>query len=242
VARHNREGEGVDQRGFTYRISYARLAPPREGEPGPPDGPALHHDPLPEPPGAAEAAAGDQVRTRITCPEQGVDVEVVVRCGCGASGGSRSVAAVAGLEAGSFVSRMPRAHAEVRGTPGSGGAGLRPHSGLAPPPTIPSSPPPDGPHDRTLLAPFTSPRAGCPDFTLAVGRWGGLVLDAARALRWVGIWAPSRSGRWPGSGWTRCPSRSSSRCSPGIVLALQASYTFTGPFPCTSSGSWWARP
>ena len=32
------------------------------------------------PEGVGPLAPGDRVRTRITCPEQGVDVEVVVRC------------------------------------------------------------------------------------------------------------------------------------------------------------------
>jgi hypothetical protein len=82
VARHNREGEGVDQRGFTYQVSYQpdwlrHVKVSRDLPSGRRSTMTLFRNPL----DAAEERPGKQVRTRITCPEQGVDLEVVVRCG-----------------------------------------------------------------------------------------------------------------------------------------------------------------
>jgi hypothetical protein len=82
VARHNREGEGVDQRGFTYRVSYQpdwlrSVKVSRDLPSGRRSTMTLFRNPQ----STAEEAPGPQVRTRITCPEQDVDVEVVVRCG-----------------------------------------------------------------------------------------------------------------------------------------------------------------
>jgi len=81
VARHNREGEGVDQHGFEYRISYQpdwlrQVKVSRDLATGRRSTMTLFRNPLER----QEAAPGDLVRTRITCPEQGVDVEVSVRC------------------------------------------------------------------------------------------------------------------------------------------------------------------
>lgn len=81
MARHNREGEGEDQKGFVYRVSYqpdwlrhvkiARTLPT-----GRQSTKTLFRNPQE----TRARVPGTQVRTRITCPEQGVDVEVVVRC------------------------------------------------------------------------------------------------------------------------------------------------------------------
>lgn len=81
MARHNREGEGVDQHGFAYRISYQpdwlrKVRISRDLTSGRRSTMTLFRNPLER----QESAPGDQVRTRITCPEQGVDVEVAVRC------------------------------------------------------------------------------------------------------------------------------------------------------------------
>ncbi len=82
MARHNREGRGVDQRGFEYRISYPpdwlRHVKIRRDLPhGRRSTMTLFRNPLE----AREADPGERVRTRIRCAAQGVDVEVVVRCG-----------------------------------------------------------------------------------------------------------------------------------------------------------------
>jgi hypothetical protein len=80
VARHNREGTGCDQHGFEYEVSYQpdwlrhvkisrSLRSGRQSTMTLFRNPADYRDEFP----------GDRVRTRIICPEQGVDVEVMVR-------------------------------------------------------------------------------------------------------------------------------------------------------------------
>jgi hypothetical protein len=80
VARHNREGTGCDQHGFEYEVSYQpdslrHVKISRALESGRQStmtlfrNPADHRDEFP----------GELVRTRITCPKQGVDLEVTVR-------------------------------------------------------------------------------------------------------------------------------------------------------------------
>jgi hypothetical protein len=79
VGRHNREGVGVDQRGFSYRVSYQpdwlrHVKITRALSSGRQSTMTLFRNP-------AERSAGKgagRVRTRIECPEQGVDVEVAV--------------------------------------------------------------------------------------------------------------------------------------------------------------------
>ncbi len=84
---------------------------------------------------------------------------------------------------------------------------------------------------RTLLAPFAAVGRGVRSFTLGVGRWGGLVLDAGLALRWVGIWAPHTLRQMTRIGVDSVPIALFIATFTGIVLALQASYTFTGAIP-----------
>jgi hypothetical protein len=80
MAKHNRESEGVDQRGFTYRIHY------------PPDWLRLIRVSRPLPSGRRSGmilfrngqkgrglGEGSPIRLRITCPEQGVDLQVHLR-------------------------------------------------------------------------------------------------------------------------------------------------------------------
>ncbi len=81
------------------------------------------------------------------------------------------------------------------------------------------------------LAPFAALGRGARAFTLGVGRWGGLVLDAARALRWVGIWGPLTLRQMTRVGVDSVPIALFIAAFTGIVLALQASYTFTGAIP-----------
>jgi hypothetical protein len=80
VARHNREGTGSDQHGFTYTINYppdwmrcAKIA--RTLESGRRSTVTLFRNPS----NCRKRLPGDQVRTRISSPEQGIDVEVAIR-------------------------------------------------------------------------------------------------------------------------------------------------------------------
>ncbi len=80
MARHNREGTGVDQRGFEYRISYQpdwlrHVKVTRSLENGRQSTMTLFRNPLER----REGPPGDRIRTRITCREQGVDLQVSVR-------------------------------------------------------------------------------------------------------------------------------------------------------------------
>ncbi len=81
MARHNREGTGQDQVGQTYTISYQpdwlrRVRVTRTLPSGRQSTKTLFRNPSDR----WERRPGDQVRTRITCPDQDVDLEVVVRC------------------------------------------------------------------------------------------------------------------------------------------------------------------
>lgn len=80
MARHNRDGSGSDQRGFEYCISYQpdwlRHAKVTRSLPnGRQSTMTLFRNPSTN----QEEALGNRVRTRITCEEQGVDLEVTVR-------------------------------------------------------------------------------------------------------------------------------------------------------------------
>jgi len=79
MARHNRDGSGGDQRGFEYRVSYQpdwlRLVKvTRKLESGRQSTKILFRNPLDR----REAPPGDRVRTGISSPAQGLDVEVAV--------------------------------------------------------------------------------------------------------------------------------------------------------------------
>ena len=79
MARHNREGDGADQRGHAYDVSYQpdwlRLVKvTRQLESGRQSTKTLFRNPAPEP----EAQPGDRIRTRITSADQGLDFEVAL--------------------------------------------------------------------------------------------------------------------------------------------------------------------
>lgn len=65
----------------------------------------------------------------------------------------------------------------------------------------------------------------------AVGRAGYMGMEAARALRKVGFWAPHLLGQMRRIGVESVPIALFIATFTGIVLALQASYTFTGAVP-----------
>ncbi len=80
MARHNRDGKGVDQRGFDYTVSYQpdwlRLVKvTRELETGRQSTMTLYRNPA----DGREADPGEKVRTRIASPTQKMDFEVAVR-------------------------------------------------------------------------------------------------------------------------------------------------------------------
>jgi hypothetical protein len=79
MARHNREGQGADQRGYRYGISYQpdwlrHVKVTRDLETGRQSTKTLFRNPADR----QEAEPGDHVRTRITSRDQEVDFEVTV--------------------------------------------------------------------------------------------------------------------------------------------------------------------
>jgi len=80
MARHNREGRGVDQCGFSYRISYQpdwldRIRVTRRLPSGRQSTRTLFRNPARKPSGNV----GDLVRTRIESAAQGLAIEVSFR-------------------------------------------------------------------------------------------------------------------------------------------------------------------
>lgn len=79
MARHNRQGEGVDQAGFTYDISYPpdwlyQIRVGRTLPSGRRSTQTLFRNPLPQ----REAEPGDQLRIRIRCAVQSVDLALTL--------------------------------------------------------------------------------------------------------------------------------------------------------------------
>ena len=79
VARHNREGQGADQRGFEYGVSYQpdwlrQVKVTRQLETGRQSTKTLFRNPLDR----AEAEPGDRVRTHIKSQDQALDFEVAL--------------------------------------------------------------------------------------------------------------------------------------------------------------------
>jgi hypothetical protein len=78
MARHNREGKGEDQLGRAYVISYQpdwfhQVKVTRDLDTGRQSTKTLYRNP-----DQPQADPGPKVRTRITCEELGVDVEVTL--------------------------------------------------------------------------------------------------------------------------------------------------------------------
>jgi hypothetical protein len=79
LARHNREGNGADQRGFEYGVSYQPdwlklVKVTRQLESGRQSTKTLFRNPAAGP----EAEPGDRIRTRITSSDQSLDFEVAL--------------------------------------------------------------------------------------------------------------------------------------------------------------------
>ena len=80
MSRHNRQGRGVDQRGFRYRISYQpewldRIRVSRRLPSGRQSSKTLFRNPARNPGGGE----GELVRTKIESPEQELEFEVAFR-------------------------------------------------------------------------------------------------------------------------------------------------------------------
>ncbi|MEQ9398581.1 MAG: hypothetical protein RJQ04_05385 [Longimicrobiales bacterium] len=79
MARHNREGNGADQRGYEYGINYQpdwlkQVKVTRQLETGRQSTKTLFRNPADR----AESEPGDRVRTRIVSPDQRLDFEVAL--------------------------------------------------------------------------------------------------------------------------------------------------------------------
>ena len=79
MARHNRDGQGADQRGFEYTVSYQPdwlrvIKVTRQLETGRQSTKTLFRNPADR----REAEPGDRVRTHFTSPDQELDFEVAV--------------------------------------------------------------------------------------------------------------------------------------------------------------------
>ncbi|TVP77690.1 MAG: ABC transporter permease [Gemmatimonadales bacterium] len=84
---------------------------------------------------------------------------------------------------------------------------------------------------RVLLAPFTLLGQGSVRLMSGLGSWGRLVGDSIRALRHLDVWVPLLVGQMRRVGADSVPIALFIAMFTGIVLALQASYTFTGAIP-----------
>jgi hypothetical protein len=79
VARHNREGNGADQRGFEYGVNYQPdwlklVKVTRQLETGRQSTKTLFRNPV----NGAQAERGDRIRTRIISHDQALDFEVAL--------------------------------------------------------------------------------------------------------------------------------------------------------------------
>ncbi len=79
MARHNRDGQGVDQRGYQYVIGFQpdwlrHMKVTRDLETGRQSTKTLYKNPA----DVGEAEPGDRVRTRVSSKEQKLDFEVTI--------------------------------------------------------------------------------------------------------------------------------------------------------------------
>ncbi len=82
-----------------------------------------------------------------------------------------------------------------------------------------------------ILAPFSLLGRGAIQLAVGVGRWGFLTFDTLRALRHVDVWGRLVVGQLARIGVDSLPIALFVAMFTGIVMALQASYTFTGAIP-----------
>ncbi len=84
---------------------------------------------------------------------------------------------------------------------------------------------------RFLLNPFYLVGRSALDTVAQIGRWGGLAMDTLRALPQVGTWGRLLPGQMARIGVDSVPIALFIAAFTGVVMALQASYTFTGAVP-----------
>ena len=84
---------------------------------------------------------------------------------------------------------------------------------------------------QLLLGPVQALGRGAIRSVVAVGRAGYLAADAVQALRKVGLWLPNLGPEMFRIGVESIPIALFIAAFTGVVLALQASYTFTGAVP-----------
>ena len=82
-----------------------------------------------------------------------------------------------------------------------------------------------------LFEPFRWVGRWAVDTAAQIGQWGGLGLQTFRALRRVDTWAPLLIGQMAKIGVDSVPIALFIASFTGVVMALQASYTFTGAVP-----------
>ncbi len=82
-----------------------------------------------------------------------------------------------------------------------------------------------------FLDPFQTVGRSAVETAAQIGRWGGLAMETLRALPKVGIWGRLLVGQMVRIGVDSIPIALFIAMFTGIVMALQASYTFTGAIP-----------
>lgn len=103
------------------------------------------------------------------------------------------------------------------------------------PRTGPRFPPPGSPHPvppmQLLLKPFALLGRGGMTLAAGVGQWGRLTAETVQAARHVDVWLRLLLPQMARVGVDSVPIALFIALFTGIVLALQASYTFTGAIP-----------
>ncbi len=84
---------------------------------------------------------------------------------------------------------------------------------------------------QRLLAPFTAIGRGAVTVAAGVGRWGGLTAETVRSVKHVDVWSRLLLQQMAKIGLDSVPIAVFIAVFTGIVLSLQASYTFTGAVP-----------
>ena len=85
--------------------------------------------------------------------------------------------------------------------------------------------------NMSVTAPFAARGRSAVETAAQIGQWGGLAIDAFKALPKVGTWGRLLLGQMARVGVDSVPIALFIATFTGIVMALQASYTFTGAIP-----------
>ncbi|MCK5650708.1 MAG: ABC transporter permease, partial [Gemmatimonadetes bacterium] len=83
----------------------------------------------------------------------------------------------------------------------------------------------------SVTSPFAALGRSAVETAAQIGQWGVLVIDALKALPKVGTWGRLLLGQMARVGVDSVPIAIFIATFTGIVMALQASYTFTGAIP-----------